>query len=168
GDQLVIPSQTNISFHSGTAQTQFLGVTVFAAQPGTGSQPGSPGGAAWPDPFTNIPRQVLTSGVVDSLPAGQANVSVQRVTVQPGSSLMRHTSPGPELIGVQSGAFTIYGAPEIAATTADGKVASAALDAPINLPAGGAAVVQSGAVSHWEGGGNAPTVFFSTKILSAK
>ncbi|HVB63919.1 MAG TPA: MMPL family transporter [Nitrolancea sp.] len=168
GDQLVIPSQTNISFRSGTAPTQFLGVTVFAAQPGTGSQPGSPGGAAWPDPFTKISRQVLTSGVVDSLPAGQANVSVQRVTVQPGSSMMRHTSPGPELIGVQSGAFTIYGAPEIAATTADGQVASAALDAPINLPAGGAAVVQSGAVNHWEGGGNAPTVFFSTKILSAK
>ncbi|HEX3724147.1 MAG TPA: MMPL family transporter, partial [Nitrolancea sp.] len=167
GDQLVIPSQTNISLKSGATQTQFLGVTVFAAQPGTGSQPGSPGGAAWPDPFGGINRQVITSGVVDSLPSGQATVSVERVTVQPGSSMMRHTYPGPELIGVESGTFTIFGAPEIAATTANGQVASGALDAPINLPAGSASVVQSGAVSHWAGSGSAPTVFYSTKILDA-
>jgi hypothetical protein len=77
--------------------------------------------------------------------------------------MMRHTSPGPELIGVQSGTFTIFAAPEIAATGG-----SAALDAPINLTTGQAAVVQSGGVSHWQGAGNTPAVILSTKILDAK
>jgi hypothetical protein len=163
GDQLVIPSQANISFQSGAQPAKFLGVTVFAAQPGSGSQAGAPGSTVWPDPFGDIPRTVLSSGVVDSLPAGQAVVSVERVSVQPGAAMMRHTSPGPELIGVQSGTFTIFAAPEIAASGGGG-----ALDAPINLTTGQAAVVQSGGVSHWQGGGNTPTVFLSTKILDAK
>jgi len=163
GDQLVIPSQANISFQSGAQPAKFLGVTVFAAQPGSGSQAGAPGETAWPDPFGDIPRTVLSSGVVDSLPAGQAVVSVERVSVQPGAAMMRHTSPGPELIGVQSGTFTIFAAPEIAASGGGG-----ALDTPINLTTGQAAVVQSGGVSHWQGGGNTPTVVLSTKILDAK
>jgi len=88
---------------------------------------------------------------------------VERVSVQPGAAMMRHTSPGPELIGVQSGTFTIFAAPEIAASGGGGT-----LDTPINLTTGQAAVVQSGGVSHWQGGGNTPTVVLSTKILDAK
>ena len=163
GDQLVIPSQANVSFQSGDQPAKFLGVTVFAAQPGSGTQAGAPGTTAWPDPFGDIQRTVLSSGVVDSLPGGQAVVSVERVRVQPGAAMMRHTSPGPELIGVQSGTFTIFAAPEISATGGDGK-----LDTPVNLTPGQAAVVQSGGVSHWQGSGDAPTIFLSTKILDAQ
>ena len=167
GDQLVIPPQAQVAFHTGDQPVRFLGVTVFVPRPGADPQASWLDSKTAPDPFGGVPRKVLAGGLVDRLPRGQAVVAVDRITVQPGASMMRHTQPGPSLLAVEQGSLTLYAAPEVAATTADGQVPSNTPEAPISLAPGGSAVIQTDGINHWANSGTAPAAFFSAAILDA-
>ena len=167
GDQLVIPPESQVAFHTGDQPVRFLGVTVFVPRPGADPQASWIDSKTAPDPFGGIPRKVLAGGLVDRLPQSQAVVTVQQITVQPGASMMRHTQPGPSLLAVDRGTLTLFSGPEIVATTTDGQAAPSTVDVPVALASGASAVVQNGGISHWTNGGNTPAVFYSVAILDA-
>ncbi|HET9017161.1 MAG TPA: MMPL family transporter [Thermomicrobiaceae bacterium] len=165
GDQLVIPPGSQVAFRTGAQPVDFLGVSVFVPRPGADPQASWIDSQTAPDPFGGVPRKVLAGGLVDRLPRGQATLTVEQVTVQPGASLMRHTQPGPSLLAVEQGTLTLYGAPEIAATTVGGQAAPTTLETPIELATGGSAVIQASGINHWKNAGSAPVGFLTAAIL---
>lgn len=170
GEQLVIPSNTTISIQSDDAQpTIFMAVTVFVIRSSADPQASWTEGEPAPDVFAGIPREVLAGGVALRLPEGPAVIQIDRAFAQPGAFFPKHTHPGPELIAVEEGEFTIFAAPpnEMTMTGADGQVEEGPFDTPITLGPGAKALVQAGGIHRGRNLGDVPTAFYSTRVYDA-
>ncbi|MEX2314458.1 MAG: MMPL family transporter, partial [Thermomicrobiales bacterium] len=170
GDQLTIPENTPIAISSNPDQaTDFLTVTIFVIRSSIDPQLDWTEGAPSPDLFEGIPRRVLAGGVSMVLPPDATTIQVDRTTAAPGAFFPKHVHPGPELIAVEQGEFTIFAAPpnELTVTRADGQVAEGEFDTPISLAAGSKALVQGYQVHRGRNLGDVPAVFFSTRVYNA-
>jgi uncharacterized membrane protein YdfJ with MMPL/SSD domain len=170
GEQLVIPSNTPITVESDPSQpTVFLSVTVFVIRSSTAPQDAWTEGSPALDLFAGQPRQVLAGGVSNFLPEGPAAIVVDRAVAQPGAFFPKHIHPGPELIAVEEGEFTIFAAPprEMTMTGEDGRVEEGPFDTPITLGPGAKALVQGYRIHRGQNLGNVPTTFYSTRVYDS-
>jgi uncharacterized membrane protein YdfJ with MMPL/SSD domain/quercetin dioxygenase-like cupin family protein len=170
GDQIVIPSNTPIAIQSNPNEpTVFMSVSIFVIRSSTEPQTTWTEGSPAPDLFAGIPREVLAGGVATMLPDGESVIQIDRATAQPGAFFPKHTHPGPELIAVEEGTFTIFAAPpnEMTMTGADGRVEEGPFDTPIPLTAGAKALVQGGGIHRGRNLGDVQTVFYSTRVYDA-
>lgn len=170
GEQLVIPSNTVIELLSNESEpTDFLTVTMFVERSSTDPQQTWVEGQPSPDVFEGIPRRVLAGGVSMYMPPGSTTIQVDRATAQPGAFFPKHVHPGPELIAVEQGEFTIFAAPpnEMTMTGATGQVEEGEFDTPITLGPGSKALVQGYQVHRGRNLGTETTVFYSARVYDA-
>lgn len=170
GEQLVIPSNTEVTIQSDPNEpTMFMAVTIFVIRSSADPQMTWTEGDPSPDVFAGVPREVLAGGVAIELPQGPAVIQIDRAHAQPGAFFPKHTHPGPELIAVEEGEFTIFAAPpnEMTMTGADGQVEEGPFDTPITLSPGSKALVQMGRIHRGRNLGDVPTTFYSTRVYEA-
>lgn len=172
GDQLVIPPNTPVSLRvEGAQEAKIVAVSIFVVRSGSDPQTSWTDGKPAYDMFQGYQRQVMGGSVVEQLPVRGSLIAVDRAVLQPGARIPRHVHPGPELIFIESGSFTIFGAPpdEMTITLPDGRSEEGIPGTPFTLPPGGKALVQAGRIHRAMdvgdlSGGNEPTTFVSIRV----
>ena len=167
GDQLVVPPQTAVTLRvDGEAVDMFAAVS-FHVRPGVQPQDNWLEGEPSSDPFRGVPRKVIGGGLGMTFPRGEANIKLDLARTQPRARFPRHLHPGPELIVTKSGTLTIFASPEMIMTGPDGRVKEGPFDTPIQLGAGGKALVQGYGIHRARNSGKGVAEIWSLRMLDA-
>ncbi len=165
-DQLILQPLADLTIVA-NQPTSLLTATLFVVR--SGQDPTDEWFAGLPpeDAFAGAPRTLIGGGVGLPIPAENMAIKVDRATTAVDGYFQRHIHPGPELIAVEAGALTIFSTPEMTMTGVDGRVIESDYDTPVELQAGGRAVVLGYSVHRARNLGTEPAVILSMRVTDA-
>ncbi len=165
-DQLILPPLSQLSIRT-AEPTSALVASLFVVRAGQSVADDWLAGAPEVDTFNGYPRALIGGGVGAPIPSENVLIKVDRAATAVGAYFQHHLHPGPELIVVESGQLTVYASPEMTMTQADGTVLEGPFDEPIELRAGGKALVLGYSVHRARNLGTEPAVVYSFRVTDA-
>ena len=165
-DQLIVPPLAELTI-AASEPTSLLTASLFIVRAGQDAANEWLAGSPAVDAFDGHPRTLIGGGVGLPIPSENMAIKVDQAITAPDGYFQRHVHPGPELIAVESGSLTIYATPEMTMTQADGSILEGPYDTPVELQAGGKALVLGFSVHRANNFGSEPAVVYSMRVTDA-